>query len=80
VALALRTLPAVYRGRGMGLWMSSFFCAQFLCPPAFAVLMRAMGGIRPAFALTGGFCLVLAAISVVCARRAPAVPAALPSG
>lgn len=80
VALALGKLPAAFRGRGMGLWMSSWFCAQILCPPVFAVLMRGVGGIRPAFTLAGGFCLVLAAISIVNARRAPALPAALPGG
>jgi len=43
IALTLQRLPESHRGRGMGLWMSSFFCAQFLCPPAFALLMQAIG-------------------------------------
>ncbi len=57
IALALQRLPERYRGRGMGVWMSSFFCAQFLCPPTFALVMHAMGGILPGFGAVGAVCL-----------------------
>ena len=76
VALALQRLPESHRGRGMGLWMSSFFCAQFLCPPSFAMLMRGVGGLVPALDLIGGFCLLVAGISWLHGRRTADVHAA----
>jgi len=69
VALVLYRLPESYRGRGMGLWMSFFFCAQFLCPPLFAMLMHGVGGLVPALEWTGVFCLAFAFGSWIYARR-----------
>lgn len=71
VALVLYRLPESYRGRGMGLWMSFFFCAQFLCPPLFAMLMHGVGGLVPALEWTGAFCLLFALGSWIYARRTP---------
>ncbi len=76
IALALQRLPESHRGRGMGLWMSSFFCAQFLCPPAFALLMQAVGGLVPAIDLVGAFCVLVAGISWLHGRRSAEMQAA----
>jgi len=76
IALALQRLPESHRGRGMGLWMSFFFCAQFLCPPAFALLMHAMGGLAPAIDLIGAFCVLVAGVSWLRDRRAAEMQAA----
>jgi MFS family permease len=76
VALVLFRLPESYRGRGMGLWMSCFFCAQFLCPPLFAMLMHGVGGLVPALEWTGAFCLLFAFGSWIHARRLSSLQAA----
>lgn len=76
IALALQRLPPSYRGRGMGLWMSSFFCAQFLCPPLFALLMRGVDGLMPAITLIGAFCVLVAGICWIYVRRTAGLPAA----
>ena len=68
VGWALDVLPPAWRGRGMGLWMSSFFCAQFLSPPLFALLMRAVGGLAPALLWVGGACVPLAATAFILHR------------
>ena len=60
----------------MGLWMSSFFCAQFLCPPLFAMLMRGTGGLVPALDFIGAFCVLVAGISWLHGRRAADAQAA----
>ena len=71
VGWTLDVLPPAWRGRGMGLWMSSFFCAQFLSPPLFALLMRASGGLAPALFAVGGLCLLLAAAAFLIHRLRP---------
>jgi MFS family permease len=71
VGWTLDVLPPAWRGRGMGLWMSSFFCAQFLSPPLFALLMRASGGLAPALLAVGGLCLLLAAAAFLIHRLRP---------
>ena len=75
IGLALRRLPPDYRGRGMGMWMSAFFCAQFLSPPIFALVMRGVGGVMPGFVAAGVTCMVIAVGRVV-ARSAPSAAAA----
>jgi MFS family permease len=70
VGWSLAVLPPAYRGRGMGLWMSAFFCAQFISPPLFALLMRAVGGLAPALLVVGGLCVLLAAAAFVVSRLA----------
>ena len=60
ISWALRTLPDASRGRGMGLWMSSFFIAQSACPPLFAEIAHASGGILPAVQRIGALVLALA--------------------
>ena len=62
IAWALRNLDGPVRGRGMGLWMSSFFAAQLLCPPLFALLIRSAHGISTATGLVGSATLLLAIV------------------
>lgn len=78
VGWALTVLPPACRGRGMGLWMSAFFCAQFISPPLFALLMRAVGGLAPALLWVGGSCVLLAAAAFIVTRieRQPAARSA----
>ncbi|MFO1265344.1 MAG: MFS transporter [Rubrivivax sp.] len=71
VGWALTELPPAWRGRGMGLWMSAFFCAQFISPPLFALLMRASGGLAPALLVVGGLCVLLAATAYAVHRLRP---------
>jgi MFS family permease len=71
VGWTLNVLPPAWRGRGMGLWMTSFFCAQFLSPPLFALLMRAAGGLAPALLTVGGLCVLLAATAFFIHRSRP---------
>lgn len=71
VGWALNVLPPAWRGRGMGLWMTSFFCAQFISPPLFALLMRAVGGLAPALLAVGGLCVLLAAAAFLIHRLRP---------
>jgi MFS family permease len=59
------------RGRGMGLWMSAFFGAQFISPPLFALLMRAVGGLAPALLAASGLCVLLAAAAFTIHRIEP---------
>jgi len=78
VGWALSVLPPAYRGRGMGLWMSAFFCAQFISPPLLALLMRAVGGLAPAVSVVGVLCVLLSGAAFVAARlpRRPLMQAA----
>ncbi|MCC7462814.1 MAG: MFS transporter [Gammaproteobacteria bacterium] len=71
VGWALAVLPPAWRGRGMGLWMSAFFCAQFISPPLFALLMRAAGGLAPALLRVAGLCVLLAAAAFMVHRFRP---------
>jgi MFS family permease len=62
VAWALSSLPAEHRGRGMGLWSSSFFIGQFVSPLTVSLLRNITGGLLPAVATFGVICLVVAVI------------------
>ena len=76
VGWALRTLDFRYRGRGMGLWTTLFFCGQFISPTLVAVLTRMRAGdFLGAIIIVGIVCGVLAIPAALIARRAPAVPA-----
>lgn len=77
VGWALRSLDAEFRGRGMGLWMSSFFSAQFICPVLFALLIRSVGTISTAVCLAGGGALLLALLCFGAARLLAPRPAAV---
>ena len=75
VGWALRTLDFRYRGRGMGLWTTLFFCGQFISPTLVALLTRMRSGdFLGAIAVVGIVCGLLAIPAIFIARRAPALP------
>jgi MFS family permease len=69
VAWALGSLPMEHRGRGMGLWSTSFFIGQFVSPLVVSLLRSLTGGLLPAVATFGGICLVTAVISFLLSRH-----------
>jgi MFS family permease len=77
VGWSLQTLEFRYRGRGMGLWTTAFFCGQFLSPMLLALLVRARADFLGAVALVGVCCGVLALGAwLLAARRGPPAVAA----
>jgi hypothetical protein len=77
VGWALQTLEFRYRGRGMGLWTTAFFCGQFLSPLLLALLVRLRTDFLGTITLIGIGCGVLAcAVSLIAARRRQAAVAA----
>ena len=77
VGWSLQTLEFRYRGRGMGLWTTAFFCGQFLSPVLMALLVRARADFLGAIVLVGVFCGVLACGTwVLAVRRGPPAVAA----
>ena len=76
VGWALQTLDFRYRGRGMGLWTTCFFCGQFLSPTFVTLIVRARDGdFLGAIVLIGLTCGVLAVAAAVVARRLSPAPA-----
>jgi MFS family permease len=69
VAWALSSLPAEHRGRGMGLWSSSFFIGQFVSPLTVSLFRNITGGLLAAVATFGGICLAVAIISFLLSRQ-----------
>jgi MFS family permease len=73
VGWALGRLAPAYRGRGMGLWMTSFFSAQFLAPAVLTLVARSQGNsVLGALVLAGGASLIVALITAARARAIPA--------
>jgi len=50
----LGALHFEHRGRGVGIWTTSFFLGQFISPLLVGVLAARMGGLLPAVAVMGG--------------------------
>ncbi|MEO8255611.1 MAG: MFS transporter, partial [Flavobacterium sp.] len=63
IAYGLRSVPAKYRGRGMGFWSSGFFLGLFLSPIAVGIVSEIAGGLLPAFVVFGIICMVLATVN-----------------
>lgn len=55
-------LPFDQRGRGMGIWATSFFAGAFLCPPILSAISAAVGGLVPAVLVMGAVALIFAAL------------------
>lgn len=55
-------LPFDQRGRGMGIWATSFFAGAFLCPPILSAVAGAAGGLAPAILVMGMIALIFAAL------------------
>lgn len=77
VGWALSKLQPSFRGRGMGLWMTSFFAAQFLAPPILTLIAKwQANSILAALVVAGVTSSVLLLIT---ALRARVVPTPAPS-
>ena len=73
VGWALGKLDPSFRGRGMGLFMTSFFSAQFLAPPVLTLISRSQGNsVLAALVIVGGLSAVLTVVTAVRARALPA--------
>jgi MFS family permease len=76
VGWALRTLDPRYRGRGMGLWTTFFFCGQFLSPNLVALVSHARGGdLLGTIVVIGITCALLAIAAWLLAKRNREAPA-----
>jgi MFS family permease len=65
IAWGLNSLPAEFRGRGMGFWSSAFFLGQFISPLAVSFVRNLTGSFVNAFFVFGIMCLGLALINFV---------------
>ncbi len=80
IAWAQSKLLFEHRGRGMGLWASSFFVAQFVSPAVVAAVAHFAGSLRSAFVVFGLLSAVSAAVALlrlwrVRASGTPSAPA-----
>jgi MFS family permease len=73
IAWTQTKLTFAHRGRGMGIWTSSFFLGQFISPWLTTVAERMTGSVQGAFAVAGVAALAAAAIGLAWgyARRSP---------
>ncbi|WP_428333216.1 MFS transporter [Novosphingobium sp.] len=69
MAWAQNLLPIAQRGRGMGIWVTTFFTGMFLCPPMITGLSVLGGGLQPALAAIGLIAIVLALITFAVGMR-----------
>jgi len=72
-------LPIEQRGRGMGIWATTFFSGLFLCPPLVSLVGGLTGGLQPAMLALGLLTLLLAAVPPFLFGRARAAAAPSPS-
>ena len=59
IAWGLNSLPAEFRGRGMGFWSSAFFLGQFISPLMVSSVRQFAGTLLHTFAIFGIICLLL---------------------
>ncbi|CAN7445449.1 MFS transporter [Massilia sp. LjRoot122] len=74
IGWALDKFSLEHRGRGMGVWASSFFIGTFLSPPLLDAVIVMSGSFLAAVAATGVLCVVLACLVFVM-RGSAAQPA-----
>lgn len=67
-------LPLEHRGRGFGMWTSSFFVAQFISPAIVGGLTSLTGSILASFSIMGVAALAGALAVLMLSRRFPAKP------
>jgi MFS family permease len=79
IGWALSKFDFEHRGRGMGVWGSSFFFATFLSPPIVTVVQKFAGTFLHTVAVFGVLCLVLALLTFGASRRPGAAKAAQPA-
>ena len=68
-----RLIPAAHRGRGMGMWVCSFFAGQFVSPLIFGAARAATGGVLNAFVVFGAAGIIGAMIAGVASPRRLAI-------
>ena len=59
IAWGLNSLPAEFRGRGMGFWSSAFFLGQFISPLIVSSVRQVAGTLLHTFAVFGIICFLL---------------------
>ncbi|MGD8779643.1 MAG: MFS transporter [Ignavibacteria bacterium] len=69
IAWGLRSVPAEYRGRGMGFWSAGFFLGQFISPFAVSVVKNVTNNLLLAFVVFGIICLIIAGSNLILSRR-----------
>jgi sugar phosphate permease len=62
ISWCLSHLPFEWRGRGSGLWNSTFFISQFLTPIAFTLAVRESGSVHSAMLVFGSGALIVAIV------------------
>jgi MFS family permease len=72
IAWGLNSVPAEFRGRGMGFWTSGFFLGQFISPLVVSSVRSMTGSLLSAFIVFGLICLGMAAYNLFLGKKAPA--------
>lgn len=75
IAWAQGQLPPSHRGRGMGIWTSTFFFGQFTSPLLVSFIRTQAGSMQAAF-LVAGVLSVIGAVIIVLAMSKQSQPAA----
>ncbi|MEL0252153.1 MAG: MFS transporter, partial [Novosphingobium sp.] len=77
IAWAQGYLPFEHRGRGMGVWTSTFFLGQFVSPLLVSVARTSSGTMQGAFLIAGMLGIVIAVVTwfIVAPRQPQAVAA-----
>lgn len=69
ITWALGVLPQEVRGTGTGIWTSSLWIGQFICPFVIAALGAAAGGLAAGIGILGLLAAVMAVVSFFAAGR-----------
>lgn len=75
IAWAQKSMPAAYRGRGMGLWTSAFFLGQFASPLILSGIRAGTGTMQGAFLVAGIAAVVGAVIAAIVMGKDDSAPA-----
>jgi MFS family permease len=62
-------IPAEHRGRGMGMWVASFFIGQFASPLVFRATQSVGGSVLVAFTMLGAVAGVCALVAFITRAR-----------
>jgi len=69
IAWGLNSLPAEFRGRGMGFWSSAFFLGQFISPFIVTGVRQVAGTLLHTFAVFGIVCIILGLINFFATKK-----------
>ena len=69
IAWGLNSLPAEFRGRGMGFWSSAFFLGQFISPLIVTGIRQLAGTLLHTFAVFGIVCIILGIINYFVSKK-----------